>query len=357
VQHIKNLKINKLPKSEVEITGEIDAEYFGSFWEKAVKDVSQNVKIDGFRSGNIPEAILLKTVGEAAILEEAAEQALKKVYPEILVENKVAAIDRPEISITKIAKGNPLGFSMKVPVLPEFDLPTSYKKIAKDISTKTKTTKDEVTEKEIDDLITQIRKSRAPHIHDPKETKGSEKDGDKEHADLPLPEFNDEFVKSLGKFEGVEDFKTKIRANLLEEKAMKRKEDARMEVLETISKEVKIDIPQVLLEAELDKMVSELTGRLEQYGIKFDDYLKNTKKTEVDIRKESAEIAGQRVKYNLILKKIAKEENIAPLQEEVDLEVQKILDYYKGADPDSAKVYILNVLTNEKTLNYLENIE
>lgn len=127
-----NLEIKKLPESEVEIAGEIEADVFESFQGEAIKKLSAGIKIDGFRQGNVPEKILIEKVGEGAILETAAEIALQKIYPRILEENKIFAIGRPQITITKIARNNPLGFKIKTAVMPEIQLP-DYKKIASNI--------------------------------------------------------------------------------------------------------------------------------------------------------------------------------------------------------------------------------
>ena len=127
-----NLEIKKLPGSETEISGEIEADVFESFRNEAVKELSAEVKIDGFRPGNAPEKVLINKVGESALLETMAEIALQKEYQKILEENKIFAIGRPQITITKIAKNNPLGFKIKMATVPEITLP-DYKKIASGI--------------------------------------------------------------------------------------------------------------------------------------------------------------------------------------------------------------------------------
>jgi len=116
----------------MEIAGEIEADIFESFRSEAVKEMSEEIKIDGFRPGNAPEKVLIEKVGESAVLETMAEIALQKEYQKILEENKIFAIGHPQISITKIAKNNPLGFKIKTAVMPEIQLP-DYKNIASKI--------------------------------------------------------------------------------------------------------------------------------------------------------------------------------------------------------------------------------
>src|SRR3989338_3577779 len=124
------VKVNKLPKSEVEIEGELPVEIFESYFAPALKKLGGDLEVPGFRKGKAPENILLANLGEMKILEEMAALAFGEHYPKILEENKIEAIGRPEIAITKLARNNPLGFKIKTAVLPEVKLP-DYKKIAK----------------------------------------------------------------------------------------------------------------------------------------------------------------------------------------------------------------------------------
>src|SRR3989339_1398657 len=135
------IEIKLLPNSEVEIIGEISAEIFMSGWSNAIKEFSEKVEMDGFRKGKIPEDILIKNIGAGAVLEKMAVIALEKEYPKIINEHKIRAIGRPEITLTKLAENNPLGFKVTTSVLPEITLP-EYKGIAKKIMAK----KEEVSE-------------------------------------------------------------------------------------------------------------------------------------------------------------------------------------------------------------------
>jgi len=111
------VSVKKLPKSEVEIEGELEVSVFESYFAKALKKIGETLKLDGFRKGKIPESVLLSKVPEIHVLEEMAEMALGEHYPKIIENEKIDAISRPEISITKLARNNPLGFKIKTAVL------------------------------------------------------------------------------------------------------------------------------------------------------------------------------------------------------------------------------------------------
>ena len=374
--------VKKLPKSEVEIEGELAAEAFELYFDKALNKIGAEVEVDGFRKGKVPQNILLSKVPEIRILEEMAAMAIEEHYPKILESEKLDVISRPEISIIKLARKNPLAFKIKTALMPETKLP-DYKKIAgKIVSEVTDKEKNvEVTEKEVEDTILDIRKSRAKRQHmadaakkhtctdehcehdhaaeesaentaptsegvgAPTESVGEEKD---------LPELNDEFVQALGPFKDVADFKLKLKDNIKLEKENQLKEKTRLNIAEKIIEETKVDLPEVLVDVELNKILYRMESDIAQMGLKFEDYLKHLGKTVDDLKKEFYKDAEKKAKLGLILNEISKAENIKADPKQVEQEVAMILNYYKDADPTSAKIHAENVLTNEAVFKFLE---
>ena len=361
------INIKKLPKSEVEIEGELEADIFEAYFERALKKLGENVEIDGFRKGKVPENVLLSKIPESHILEEMAEMALGEHYPKIIADlpaqagEKIIPISRPEISITKLARKNPLGFKIKTAVLPEMELP-DYKKIAKEtVSGITDAEKSvTVTDEEVENTILDIRKSRAPKIHMAEGAEHVHKEGETHSEDekMPepeLPEFNDEFVKALGPFKDVADFKAKLKDNIKLEKENQFKEKTRLKIVERIIDETKVEMPEILVEVELDKILYQMESDITQMGLKFEDYLKHLNKTKEDLRKEFRNDAEKKAKLALVLNKISENEKIVADKEQVTQEVAMILEHYKDADPERAQMHAENVLTNEKVFQFLEN--
>lgn len=351
------IDIKKLPRSGVEIEGELDADFFESFYAKALKKIGESVELPGFRKGKAPENILVEKVGEMEILQEMASLALGGEYPKILEAEKIDAIGRPEITITKLARKNPLGFKIKTAVLPVTTLP-DYKKIAKKILVEL--TEDEknpgVTDKDVEDTILDIRKSRAPKVHmADHEHKEGEEHTHEEPKESELPEFNNEFVAALGPFENVEDFKAKLRENLALEKKNMAREKTRTKIVEKIIDETKVDLPEILIESEVDKILYRMEADISAMGMKFEDYLKHINKTPEDLRKEFRDDGEKRAKLSLVINEIAKAENISADPEQVKKEVAQILEHYKDADPERAQMHAENVLTNERIFQFLEN--
>ena len=334
-------EIKKLPKSLVEIVGIMETEDFEGFRKKAMKHLAEHADLPGFRKGHIPEATLASAVGEMTILEEMAEMAIESRYTDIILTNKIDAIGHPQIGILKLAKGNPFEFKITVAVVPEITLP-DYKKLA---SKKTKEPiKITIEDKEVDEVVMNIRKQRS----------GKNPEELKDIKDEDLPKIDEEFLKSLGDFKTIDDLKKLLKENMTKEKEQQAKEKRRMEIIKEINDETKTELPDILVESELARMVAQFKHDVSQMGIKFEDYLKHLKKTEEDMRKEWQKDAEARAKTQLIINKIAETEKLAPEKEKFEKEIAHIMEHYPDADPERTRAYVDMVMTNEKVLEFLE---
>jgi FKBP-type peptidyl-prolyl cis-trans isomerase (trigger factor) len=286
------------------------------------------------------------------ILEEMAEQALHDAYPKIIEEHKLDAIGRPQIMITKIAKGSDLEFKIITAVLPEMKLP-DYKKLAKEVVKKNPVKVDEIPEADVEKAILELRKMRA-HQAMPKH----EHEDGAEHPELSeeeLPAFDDAFVKTFGEFASTDAFKDKIRGNLKMEKEVIEKDKLRLAIVEELLKETSGDIPEILIQSETDKILYKLEADITNMGFKFDDYLVQIKKTEEELRKEWRTDAEKRAKLQLTIHNISNKENLKPTEEEIEKEVTNIVTMYKDADPVRARAYVENMMENEKVFQFLES--
>jgi FKBP-type peptidyl-prolyl cis-trans isomerase (trigger factor) len=277
--------------------------------------------------------------------------AISDAYPKILEENKIDAIGRPEITITKIAKGNDLEYKIKTAVIPEITLP-DYKKIAKTENSKEENKKEiTVEESDLKKVIDDLRKMRAHQAMPPHEHVEGE-----EHAELTeeqLPVVDDEFVKSFGKFETVEEFTNKIRDNIKTEKEMQAKDKVRMAIIEEILKNSQCVVPEILINSEIQKMMYKLESDITNMGFKIEDYFKQIGKTMEDISKEWRVDAEKRAMLELIIHDISVKENLKPSDEDVEKETDQITKMYKDADPLRARAYVEQMLTNEKVFAFL----
>lgn len=375
----KDFTVEKLPGSQVKITGEIPFSELQKERDAAIKKLGANVKIDGFREGKVPETVLEKHIGEMHIIAEMAERALAHCYPHILEAHEIDAIGHPDVQITKIAADNPLGFTATVAVIPTFELP-DYKKIAKEANADTPS--DEVTEDEVDEQIKAIlRQKRAYERLQEKAAKKAEADAKKSDdgvTDLPTPEseaakqaeeeeedepepdlndLTDEKVKELGQpgqFETVADFRAKLREHLEIEKKRDNNTRQRAKITDAIIEKTVIDLPDTLVEAELNQMYAQMEEDLKRSNLKMDDYLNHIKKTKEELGNEWKPAAEKRAKLQLILNEIAKAEDIKPDKEELDKQTNALLEQYKDADKHRVMIYVASTMINEGVIKLLE---
>ena len=127
------VKSKKLPKSQIELEFEITAEEFKEHTEHALEHLKHHVKVDGFREGKAPASMVADKIKPEVLLMEAGDHAVQHVYSDYIRENKLEPVGQPEVSIIKIAQGNPFIFKAVITVLPDVELP-SYKEIAKNQS-------------------------------------------------------------------------------------------------------------------------------------------------------------------------------------------------------------------------------
>jgi FKBP-type peptidyl-prolyl cis-trans isomerase (trigger factor) len=349
--------VKKLENAQVEISVTLPLKEVEKFREEVEKEAIKNVKVDGFREGKVPKEIAMKQIQPLRVFEEMAQKAISASYVEILEKTKVKAIGHPQIMITKIAEGSDLEFKIVTAVLPDVKL-ADYKKIAK--AEMKKEMNLEVDEKEIKLAIDNIRKMRAQQIMSENLKEGEVAKSWNEIEEKDLPELTDEFVKTVGKFENVEDFKKKITENLKEEKKAREIEKKRIALIDGILEKSEIEVPQMLISYEIDKMMYEFESNIAMTGMNFDDYLKSIKKTRDDYRKEWAEQGKKRAQTQIMLNEIAKKEKIEADDKEIEAEVSKIMEQYKdqkNIDENNVRAYVAEVLTHQKVFEFLENIK
>lgn len=345
-------KVKKLPKSEVEIEVSLPADFLVSARKKALEMFTLSIEVDGFRKGKVPENIVLEKVGESKLLEETADILLKEHFPKIIEEEKLDIIGRPKISITKLAIGNPFEFKAEFAVMPEIELP-DYKEIAKKQLAK-KDDEEDVTEKEIADVLLQIRKNKAHfdwHKANPDHKEHDHPDLEKEEN---LPVLDDEFAKLAGNFKDVAELKARVKENIIQEKKNKNVEKKRALIMEELVKNTKIDVPEILIESEINKSLAQMKDDVVRMGGKFEEYLTHIKKTEDQTRADLRESSEQKAKIQLIFNKIAEVEKLEPNKEVFENEVKEIMKHYPEASEQNARIYVSTILLNSEVLKLLE---
>lgn len=349
-------KIERLPKSEVRIDITIDSSLLPEARKKAIKDLSNQMEVDGFRKGNVPENIVIQRAGEGNILQDAAELLINEYFPKIIIEEKLDMIGHPHITLKKLALGNDVELEAQFAVMPEIEL-GDYKAIAKQSKVASLKSQEEpkATDKEVEDVLIQIRKNKAHFDYHKNNPEDQSHDNHPDFSkDENLPPLDDELAKAAGDFKNVEDLKEKVKENIIEDKKYKNTEKIRASIMEALIKETKFEMPEILIESEMDKSVAQVKDDVLRMGGKFEEYLGHIKKSEEEFRKEMREPAEKRGRIQLILNEIAKTEKINPDETILESETKKILELYPGAKKENARIYVATQLINSEVLKLLE---
>ncbi len=143
-----NHEIKRLPKSQVQIKVTVPSEKMEEYRKKATAEISKDVSVKGFRPGHVPPEVLKQHVDEKYIIAHAQELAIQNSYAEIVVSEKIQVVARPHVHIES---DEPLTYTATVAVMPEVEV-KDHKSI------KVKLGESSVNEKDMEDVINDMRK-------------------------------------------------------------------------------------------------------------------------------------------------------------------------------------------------------
>ncbi len=163
-----------------------------------------------------------------------------------------------------------------------------------------------------------------------------------------IPEMNDEFAKSVSKYDTLEELKNSLKQQM-ELRALQAAEEAYHNALVDLAvSNAKVDVPVEMIEARIDEMIEEMKLNVEAGEGKFDEYLKAIGKTEADLRKDYKEPAEETVRQGLVLSAIAKAEDLKVTNQDLNMEVYSMAHQF-GADPKD----VVKIIRQENRLNML----
>lgn len=318
---------------------------------KALTTLNEQVKIDGFRPGHVPEKVLLEKVGEYSVTEEAIRTYIDSAFSDIIVESKQIPVDQPQIVITKLAVGEDAELKITFATPPVIDM-GDYKKIAKKHNKEKVEVVETATDEEIDAMLLDLRKQVAHMDHHT-----THDEHDHSHGELEPVELNDDFAKKVGPFKTVAEVRDAAIKNIDETKKQKHLEKFRIGMIDEIIADTKVEYPPFFLQKELNIMIEELKNDLARMNISFDMYLSEIKKTEDVLKEERKEIADKRVKTQLILSKISVLEDMKPDEALVESQVKEILEMHKDADKENVRAFVERFEMNQLVWKFLEGVK
>jgi len=340
IKFYANLKITETKTGEIEISAEVPAEVFDDVYEGVIEEAMKEFEAPGFRKGKAPKELFMQQMNQARILEEAASEALKLAYPQILADEELEVISNPEISITKLAPQNPMAFTAKVAITPKIKLP-DYTKLSKKVYDEKPP--EGVTDDEVRDVLKRFVALQ---------NQGSQ-DGDKKEED-PIKLLTDDFVKSLGPFTDVENFLKQVRKDLAESKKSTWKKDKREALAKELIEASSFELSPLLLSDEWERHQKVIQDQLARANVTLQDYTKQIGMDEKDFLEKEKEGIEKQLRVKFILREIAKKEDVKPDDKDIAEELEILMKRYSEADPIRAHAFVEESLRNEAVLKFLE---
>ena len=329
--------VKKLSETKVVLTIVVDRTELEAAEQVALKKMSRDVKVPGFRKGHVPLSVVAKNINPNALQEETLDNALSKAVAEAFVGEKIQAIERPEVEVKKFVPGDTLEFTAQATILPDVKLP-DYQKL------KTKRAEVKVVDADADDIISRMQENFAEKTKVDRAAKeGDEvvidfigkkdgvefdggkaedyslkigsgqfipgfeegivghKAGDKFELELKfpkdyhakeladqkvsfsvelkavneskLPELNDEFAAKCGPFTSMDDLRKDILREVKEQKSRDSEEKFKDELVGELADNIRVELPEILVDDQVRSIEQDMQQNLAYRGLELDSYL------------------------------------------------------------------------------------
>lgn len=375
--------VETLSPTRARITVEVTFDELKPSLDEAYQAIAKQINVPGFRKGKVPPPVIDRQVGRGAVLDQAINEAVPRLYVEALQENELQPLAQPEIEVTKLEDNDTLEFTAEVDVKPDIEVP-SYDGL--------EVTVDDVAvaDAEIDEQLDTLRErfgtlqdvDRAAQDDDRvtidlKATRGGEDvdggevsgytytvgsgqmldglddalrgltagkeasftsqllGGDLAGQDVDvvvtlsavkeqeLPELDDDFAQTASEFDTLEELREDIRTRLERSKRLEQASAARDAVLEQLLDSAEIPVPEAVLAEQVAGRRQEIEQQLMYAGMSMEKYLDNEKQTVDEFETELEKRVRDAMAAQFLLDSIAKEEEISVEQDELSAHLMR----------------------------------
>ena len=300
------MKIRSQKREGNKILLEVEEDYsrFEASIDKALIEAGKEIRLPGFRPGKAPKDLIERAINREVLESRAAQNLISEIYPELIDQAEIDPVDYPSVEILQQKKNNPFVFKVAIDVYPEVKL-GKYKGLK--VEKKKVELSDEETLKVLGNLQERLTKTGSDEKKEP----------------MPL---DDEFAKKVSRFGTLAELKEEIRQVMLKDREAEAEADLKNKLIGAASAEANVDIPNGMLEREIDIMLDELRSSLSRSNLTLEDYLKGIKKEEKTLRDELRKSAEIRVKGKVVLRAISESEKMKLSDEEMDSEIKNIAE-------------------------------
>jgi trigger factor len=362
--------VETLSPTRAKLTVEVPFEELKPSLDAAYKKIAQQINVPGFRRGKVPPMVIDRQVGRGAVLDEAINEALPKLYVEALQANELEPLAQPEIEITKLEDNETLEFSAEVDIRPEIDLPeyAGLEVTVDDVA---------VTDQDVEEQVQNLRERFASlsEVERPAADgdfvvmdlvarqngevvegaevsgmsyqvgKGGMLDGldealtgmaageEKTFAsklvggellgedvevevkvtsvkEQELPELDDDFAQTASEFDTVAELDDDVRTRLSRGKRLEQAAAARDAVLEKLLDLVEVPLPEGVVESELTARKEQIQQQLAMAGMSMEQYLDGEEQTVDEFEADLEKRVRDAVAAQFVLDQVAKKEEI-----------------------------------------------
>lgn len=417
-------KLESVGVNKVKVEIEVSPEDFAAALQEAYIKNRGKFNIQGFRKGKAPRPVIENFYGEAIFYEEAFEAVFPDSYTKAVDELEIVPVSRPDVDIKTIGKQEGIVYTAEIFVKPEVELGEYKGVKAEEVKSNVEDSqvdaeiarvaeqnvrwidvdraaqdKDKVIidysgsvdgekfeggtaenqsldlgsntfipgfeeqvigikkEEERDITVTFPEQYQAEHLagkeavfhiklHDVKEKE--------------MPEIDDEFAQDVSEFDTLDEYKASIKERLVKNAEEQAMQETKSNVVAEVVKNATIDLPECMIDNQIDHQIKQIEYSMMYQGIKLEDYLKMTGGTMEALRKDYRDPAENSVRSQLVIEAIQKAEGISATEEQVEEELKtraerfkKELDEYRKSVSEEEMEYIKDNLAYDNTVSFL----
>ena len=388
---MKVISAEKKEKSTVELTIQVEAEAFEAAVQAAYLKNRKSINVPGFRKGKATRKVIESMFGTGVFYEDAINECYPEAYDAAVAEQGLDVVGYPQTEIVEVGPQG-LTFKAVVPVRPEVKLGeykglTATKDAAKvtekDIDNEMKTFVERATrlvsverEAKMGDTTVidfegfdngtafeggkgsnyELKLGSGSFVPGFEEQIVGLKAGEEKDIDITFPEdyhadlagkavvfhikvnevkeaqepvVDDEFAKDVSEFETLKEFRADLGKKLEEKRAAMAEKDFISQVMEQVIGNMECEVPDGMIEVEIDRMLEQQAMQLQQYGISMEQYQQMMGVNEAMVRDSARPDALKSIQLRLALGAIAKAEGIEVSEEELEAEFKKLADQYQ----------------------------
>ena len=388
---MKVISAEKKEKSTVELTIQVEAEAFEAAVQAAYLKNRKNINVPGFRKGKATRKVIESMFGTGVFYEDAINDCYPAAYDAAVAEQGLDVVGYPQTEIVEVGPQG-LTFKAIVPVRPEVKLGeykglTATKDAAKvtekDIDNEMKTFVERATrlvsverEAKMGDTTVidfegfdngtafeggkgenyELKLGSGSFVPGFEEQIVGLKAGEEKDIDITFPEdyhadlagkavvfhikvnevkeaqepvVDDEFAKDVSEFETLKEFRADLGKKLEEKRASQADMDFKSQIMEQVIGNMECEVPDGMIEVEIDRMLEQQAMQLQQYGISMEQYQKMMGVNEAMVRDSARPDALKSIQLRLALGAIAQAEGIEVTDEELEAEFKKLAEQYQ----------------------------